>query len=32
MDQLEDFVQEGKEYLVCKLKKALYMLKQLLRA
>ena len=28
MDQLNDFVQEGKKDLVCKLKKALYMLKQ----
>ena len=32
MNQLEDFVQEGKEYLVCKVKKALYKLKQSLRA
>ena len=32
MNQLEGFVQEGKEHLVCKLKKALYMLKQSLRA
>ena len=31
MDQLEGFVQDGKKCLVCKLKKKLYMLKQLLR-
>jgi len=29
IDQLEGFVQEGKKYLVCKLKKSLYRLKQL---
>lgn len=31
MDQLEGFVQKGKEHLVCKVKKKLYMLKQLLK-